>query len=300
MPELPEVETLRQELSKEIVGRKVKSATVSNGKVVGRNRSAKEFRTLLEGHTLKSASRLGDYIVFGLENGTSLVMRPGPTGSLKRAKSAKEAKEKFTHIVIVFTQGGELRFVDPKSMGEMFISTPLPEGESPEFSPASQVAMGGEGVEVRTKVPELAPLGFDPIEDIMSWERFAVVMHANPMDIKSFITNQALVAGIGDIYADEILFAAGLRYDRQTDSLSTIEVRRLWRSLVEIVAEAIKHGGTTIDAVPFTDVFGKPGNFQQFLEVYEREGEPCRRCRRPILKEKNGNTVTFFCEHCQI
>jgi len=300
VPELPEVETVRLQLSKEVVGRKIKAVAVTNGRVVRRHPSAKEFRTHLEGRVIKSVSRLGKYIVMGLDNGTSLVIHLGMSGQLRRAKSVREVKEKHTHVVIAFTQGGELRFVDPRTFGEMFVSQPLPEGTKPVISPSAQVAMGGDGIVTRTAVPELASLGFDPVEDVMSWERFAVVLRSKSIGIKTFLTDQDLVAGIGNIYADETLFAAGLRYDRASDSLSTTEVRRLWRSMVEILAEAIKHGGSTLADEQFVDIFGKPGNFQNFHEVYAREGESCRRCRRIIVKVKNQGRSTFFCEHCQI
>ena len=300
MPELPEVETIRQQLSKDIVGRKIKAVAVSNGRAVRRHKTAKDFRALLEGHVLKSVTRLGKYIIIGLDDGSSLVIHLGMSGQLRRAKSIKEVKEKHTHIVISFTQGGELRYVDPRTFGEMFVSTPLPDGKVAAVSASSSVAMGGEGAATRAKVPELAKLGFDPVEDVMSWERFAVVMRSHPMGVKAFLTDQGEVAGIGNIYADETLFAAGLRYDRETDSFSTIEVRRLWRSMVEILAESIKHGGSTLADEQFVDLYGKPGNYQQFHEVYAREGEPCRRCRQPIVRVKHNSRSTSFCEHCQI
>ena len=300
MPELPEVETIRQELSKEVVGRKIKEAAVTNGKAVRRHKSAKAFRDLIEGRTIKGTGRLGKYLILELDDGTSLVVHLRMSGQLRRAKSAKEAKEKHTHVVLTFTQGGQLRFVDPRTFGEMFISTPPPEGTKVAVSPASTVAMGGEGAATRQRIPELADLGFDPIEDVMSWERFAIVLRARSVPLKTFLTDQSMISGIGNIYADEILFAAGLRYDRLTDSLSTTEVRRLWRALVEVLAEAIKHGGSTLSDEQFVDIFGKPGGYQAFHEVYDREGEPCRRCRTPIIKVKHQQRSTYYCEHCQI
>jgi formamidopyrimidine-DNA glycosylase len=300
VPELPEVETIRQELAKEVVGRKVKSVAVTNSKVLKRHKDAKSFRAKLEGRTIKSVARLGKYVVMGLDDDSHLVVHLGMSGQLRKAKSAKEAKEKHTHVVIVFTQGGELRYVDPRTFGELFVSDPPAEGATVVLSATAQVAMGGEGNQLRAKVPELAHLGFDPVEDTMSWERFGVILRHHKMGVKSLLTDQDIISGIGNIYADETLFAAGLRYDRTTDSLSTTEVRRLWRSMVEILAEAIKHGGSTLADEQFVDLFGKPGGYQAFHEVYGREGEPCRRCRRPIVKVKSQNRSTYFCEHCQI
>ena len=134
----------------------------------------------------------------------------------------------------------------------------------------------------------------------MSWERFGVILRHHKMGVKNLLMDQDIISGIGNIYSDETLFAAGLRYDRETDSLSTTEVRRLWRSMVEILAEAIKHGGSTLSDSQYVDLFGKPGGYQAFHEVYDREGEACRRCRREVVKAKVASRSTFYCERCQI
>jgi formamidopyrimidine-DNA glycosylase len=300
MPELPEIEIIRQELSRDVVGLKVKEAAVTTGKTVKRHKTAKAFRDLLEGRTIKSVSRLGTSLVLELDDGSSLVIDAKESGQIRRAKSAKEAKAKHTSVVLTFTKSGQLRFADPKGAGEMYVSIPPAEGTVVVVSPASTVAMGGEGGALRQRVSELAGLGFDPVEDVMSWERFAIVLRARSMPIRTFLVDQTLVTGIGAVYADEICFASGLRPDRATDSLSTTEVRRLWRSLVEILAEATKHGGTTIEGSDFGDIHGTPGKFQDLLEVHGREGESCRRCRRPITKIKVGTRPVFVCERCQI
>jgi formamidopyrimidine-DNA glycosylase len=277
MPELPEVETLRQDLAKEVVGRKVKSVAVANGRSVRRHQSAKHFRALLEGRTIKSVARLGKYLKVGLDNGFVLVVHLGMSGQLLRVRSAKEPKPKHTHVVISFTQGGELRYVDPRTFGEMFVSEP------------------SDGT-----VPELAHLGFDPLEDPMSWERFALLLRARHCGLKALLMDQQFAAGIGNLYSDEILFASGLRYDRLSDSLSTTEVRRLYRAMVETLTEAVKHRGSTLADDQYRDLFGEAGDFQGQHQVYDREGEPCRRCRNPIVRVKTGGRSTFFCEHCQV
>jgi len=300
MPELPEVETVRQQLMREVVGRKVKAVAVTNSKIVRRHKNIKDFREQLEGHTMKGVARLGKYLIIELDDGSSLVIHLRMSGQLQRVKSVKAEKKKHTHVVITFTQTGELRFIDPRTFGEMFISRPPAEGVVTPVSDSSTVAMGGEGANLRQRVPELAGLGFDPVEDTMSWDRFAYLLRLKSLPLKTFLTDQALVSGIGNIYADEILFGAGLRYDRKTDELSPTEVRRLWRSLVEILAEGIKHGGSTLDDEQFVDLHGKAGNFQTFHEAYNREGLPCRRCRNPIVKVKHQQRSTYFCEHCQI
>jgi formamidopyrimidine-DNA glycosylase len=269
MPELPEVETIRRDLQGEVVNRKIKSVEVRNGRTVGRHPSAKAFRAQLEGRSIAAINRSGTYLLLVLDDGAILVIHLGVSGQLHKVKNVKEAKVPHTHAVITFTQGGQLRFVDPKSFGEMFVSA-VP-------------AEGGQAL------PELIHLGFDPLEDIMSWEKFWVLL-----------MNQDFVAGIGTMYADEILFAAGLRYDRQSNSLSSQEVRRLYRSMVEILAEAVKRRGSSTASDENRDLFGGVGDYQDQHQAFDREGLACRRCRSVIVKVKSGGRSTFFCEHCQV
>ncbi len=297
MPELPEVETLRQDLSKEVTGRKIKSVAVANGRSVRRHPSAKQFRSLLEGRTIKSVGRLGKYLLLHLDNASTLVVHLGMSGQLLRVKSPKEPKPKHTHVVISFTQGGELRYVDPRTFGELFVSTPPAEGEPiPDVPPG----LTGEGAAIRRSIPELSHLGFDPVEDMMSWDRFALLLRSRKAGLKSLLMDQQFISGIGNLYADEILFAAGLRFDRTSDSLSPTEIRRLYRAMVETLTEAIKHRGSSLADEQYRDLFGELGDYQGSHQVYDREGQPCRRCRNPIVRVKLGGRSTFLCEHCQI
>ena len=280
MPELPEVETIRRDLQGEVVNRKIKSVEVRNGRTVRRHPSAKQFRAQLEGRTITAINRAGKYILLVLDDGATLVVHLGMSGQLHRVKNVKEAKVPHTHAVITFTQGGQLRFVDPKSFGELFVS-----------------AAPGEG---QPALPELAHLGFDPLEDIMSWEKFWVLLSSHDAGLKSLLMDQEFVAGIGNMYADEILFAAGLRYDRQSNSLSSQEVRRLYRAMVETLAEAVKRRGSSLADEQYRDLFGEIGDYQDQHQAYDREGQACRRCRSTIVRVKSGGRSTFFCEHCQV
>jgi formamidopyrimidine-DNA glycosylase len=300
VPELPEVETLRQDLAKEVVNKKVKTVAVSNGRSVRRHPSAKHFRSLLEGRTVKSVGRLGKYLLLTLDNKDTLVIHLGMSGQLLRVKSPKEPKPKHTHVVITFTQGGELRYVDPRTFGEMFVSSPdAAEGSSNGSSLPAGMA-SSDGANLRRQVPELAHLGFDPIEDMMSWDRFGLLLRQRHSGLKALLMDQEFVSGIGNLYSDEILFSAGLRYDRASDGLSATEVRRLYRAMVETLTEAIKHRGSTLVDEQYRDLFGEAGDYQGSHQVYDREGEPCRRCRNPIVRAKVGGRSTFYCEHCQV
>ena len=300
MPELPEVETLRQDLAKEVVSKRIKSVVVTNGRSVRRHPSAKQFRSLLEGRTIKSVGRLGKYLLLFLDDKDTLVIHLGMSGQLLRVKSAKEPKPKHTHVVVTFTQGDELRYVDPRTFGEMFVSIPQADGAAASGASLPVGMASADGAALRRQVPELAHLGFDPIEDLMSWDRFGLLLRRRRTGLKALLMDQDFVSGIGNLYSDEILFNAGLRYDRPSDGLSATEVRRLYRAMVETLNEAIKHRGSTLVDEQYRDLFGEAGDYQGSHQVYDREGKPCRRCRNPIVRAKVAGRSTFYCEHCQV
>jgi formamidopyrimidine-DNA glycosylase len=278
MPELPEVETIRRDLEKEVVGRRVKTVEVKGKRSVRRHKSGPEFRARLEGRKMTSVRRAGKYLLIGLDDDDLLVIHLGMSGQLLRAKGPKDPMATHTHVVITFTQGGQLRFVDPRTFGEMFV-TATDELET---------------------VPELSHLGFDPLEEVMSWARFGQLLADRHTQLKTLLMDQKFVAGIGNIYSDEILFAAGLRYDRGSDSLSAQEIRRLYRAMVETLSEAVKYRGSSLADEQYRDLFGETGDYQAQHQVYDREGDACRRCRNSIVRVKVNGRSAFLCEHCQI
>ena len=288
MPELPEVETLRRDLEKEVIGKRIKTVEVTGARAIRRHKTPAEFTAKLEGRKIAGVTRKGKYLVItmdpvatpsGEKQTDVLVIHLGMSGQLLRAKSAKEVLVKHTHVVVTFSQGGQLRFVDPRTFGELFVTA---------------------ADEVEKVVPELAHLGFDPLEDVMSWTHFSDLLHAKKTKLKPLLMDQQFLAGIGNIYADEILWEAGLRYDRASDSLSSQEVRRLYRSVVETLQNAIKHRGSSLADEQYRDLFGEVGDFQSQHKVYDREGQPCRRCRSPIARVKTQGRSTFLCEQCQV
>jgi formamidopyrimidine-DNA glycosylase len=279
MPELPEVEVVRRDLDREVAGKKIKAVETNGARTVRRHKNRAEFAARLEGKRVTGVGRRGKYLLVRLEGGEVLVIHLGMSGQLLRAKSAKQALPKHTHVVITFTQGGQLRFVDPRTFGEMFVTT---------------------YDELEHDVDELAHLGLDPLEQTMSWERFGELIASRSTKLKSALMDQTFLAGIGNIYSDEILFEAGLRWDRMTASLSPEEVRRLYRAMMEILQEAVKHRGSSLADQQYVDVFGQPGGYQLHHNVYAREGEACRRCRRPIVRQRVGGRSTFFCDTCQV
>ncbi|HEY3671478.1 MAG TPA: bifunctional DNA-formamidopyrimidine glycosylase/DNA-(apurinic or apyrimidinic site) lyase [Acidimicrobiia bacterium] len=279
MPELPEVEVLRRDLDREVVGKKIKAVDVDGMRSVRRHHNRKQFAQRLVNHKITGVERKGKYLLLRLDGDDVLVVHLGMSGQLIRTKSSRDPMAKHTHVVITFTQGGQLRFVDPRTFGEMFVT---------------------EADTVEKDVTELAHLGIDPLETALSWEYFGQMLAARHAKLKPLLMDQKFIAGIGNIYSDEILWGAGLRWDRMSDALTSEEVRRLYRSMMEILQEAVKHRGSSLADEQYVDLFGRPGEYQQFHNVYAREGQSCPRCRHIVMRERVSGRSTFFCSACQV
>jgi formamidopyrimidine-DNA glycosylase len=278
MPELPEVEVVRRDLEREVVGKRVKGVEVDGMRSVRRHHNRKQFIARLEGKKITGVERRGKYLLCRLEGGDVLVIHLGMSGQLLRAKTAREARDKHTHVIITFTQGGQLRFVDPRTFGEMFVTE----------------------ADALNKVSELNHLGLDPLGNAMSWEQFGNLISQRHTKLKTMLMDQKFLAGIGNIYSDEILWGAGLRWDRMSDALSSQEIRRLYRAMLEVLQDAVKYRGSSLADEQYVDLFGKPGDYQHHHNVYARDGESCRRCRHVIRRERFGGRSTFYCEACQV
>ena len=148
--------------------------------------------------------------------------------------------------------------------------------------------------------PELAGLGLDPVEEPISWTTFGEMILRRDGKLKSVLMDPTFLVGIGPIYSDEILFHSGLRYDRNPSSLSAQEIRRLYRAVVETVHEAVKYGGTSLGPDGWVGLSGEPGEYQQYITVYKRDGEMSPRARGPIVKARFGNGYTYYCEQTQV
>ncbi len=280
VPELPEVETLRRDLEKEVVGKRIRQVEVTGMRSIRRHPNKKHFIGKLEGRKITGVYRRGKYLLLRLDSGDVLVIHLGMSGQLLRARGGpKDPPPKHTHVVFTFTQSGALRFVDPRTFGELFVTTPE---ELPDV------------------VPELAHLGFDPVEDMMSWTKFGELLTARKGKLKALLMDQKFMAGVGNIYSDEILFAAGLRYDRSSETLSSQEVRRLYRAMIETLQDAIKHRGSSLSDEQYRDLFGEMGEYQHMHKVYDREGQACRRCRSTIVRVKFNGRSSFLCPQCQV
>ena len=278
--ELPEVEVMRRDLEKDVVGRRIKAVEVKGSRnamrVIRRHPKRKDFTSRLEGRKLAKVERRGKYILIHLDSSDVLVTHFGMSGQFQRG-NGRVVIEPHTHVVITFQQGGDLRFIDPRTFGEMFVT------DADELG----------------KVKELQHIAIDPLDQVFTWPTFQYLLAQRATKMKQLLMDQKFISGLGNIYSDEVLFAAGLRYDRMSDTLSSQEVRRLYRAIQETLQEAIKLRGTTLDDEAYVDLFGKPGEYGAELKVYGREGQPCRRCRTPIETVKISQRTSYFCPQCQ-
>ena len=271
--ELPELELVRRDLERELVGRKVKEASAAGMSVLPRYKNRKSFAGQLEGTKITAVMRQGEFMLFPLDNDDIMVIRMGD-GMLRR-NANRDKEEKGTEVTITFTQGGQLRYIDPDGTGEVAV---VPKED------------------VMSEFPMLNDPAIDVIDTPLSWLSFRDVLEQESTTLKEFLTNGKVLIGIGSMYADEVLFDSGLLYDRKSTTLSTQEVRRLQRSLVETMHNVIKYRGTTLEDRSWADVFGEPGTFDQHLQVFGRDGELSPRSRSPIQRSKFKGEWTYYCE----
>jgi formamidopyrimidine-DNA glycosylase len=272
---LPEVEVIRKELEKDVQGKRFKDVNVRSANAVARHRNRPEFYKLLDGRKIESLTRRGRLLLFELDEDQTLVISLGSRGALTRESSNSEGGPD-TQFTASFTTGGAMHLVDPAKDGELFV-VPTAELET---------------------IPELSTGGIDALADTFTWHAFAQELVLRQQALGLLLRDETFILGLGDLYADEILWAAGLSGLRQSNSLTSQEVRRLYRAIFEVLYEAVKQGGIDVpeeDAEEDDDA-----EYGEFVKVYERAGEQCLRCRRPIIEIplENG-AVMFSCSACQ-
>lgn len=276
---LPEAEIVRRDLDRDVVGRKIKDVDITVAKVVKRSGNRTTIGNALEGAKITGLERLGTHLIFTLDNDQKLVLALSHTTSVRRTANRDEV-EPNTVVTITFTQHGQLRLIDPKNAFEMFLV--------PADEPLTDT------------VPEIASLGMDPLAKPMAWTDFGRRIIAQDGRLKTLLCDESIIVGLGDIYSDEILFEASLRYDRTGKSLNTQEVRRFFRSVVTVLNDAVKYRGTTIESAPFVDPAGNEGSFQDHLQVYGKHGTLSPRSRQPLVRTKFAGRWTYYCDQSQV
>lgn len=277
MPELPEMETLRRDLDREVGGKRIKTAEVT-GRTAIAHTPKKQLTERLDGVKITGADRRGLLLTLKLDSGDLLVIDVREGGGLRKT-TPKEEVQKGTQVVLSFTQGGQLRMVDAGSSMKVWLATPE---------------------ELLEQEPILTELGLDPVAEPISWTTFGHLLLSRAQPIKALLTDPTAVVGIGPVYSDEILWQSGLRHDRESQLLTSQEMRRLYRALVETLHDGAKHRGTTLADGAYHDLAGKPGAYQELLQVYDRAGKACSRCRGTIAKVRYGKGHVFMCPDCQV
>lgn len=273
MPELPEVETIRRSLTPRLAGRRVRQVTVYNQQVIARP-AVEEFCARLQGAVFGVPARQGKYLILPLDTGWVLVVHLRLTGQLTW-RPDPPAPVRHTHVVFELDEGF-LAYADVRRFGRFWL---VREGE-----------LG--------QIRGLAELGPDPLGDGLTAAWLAGRLAGKQRPLKSLLLDQTFVAGIGNIYADEILHRAGLHPLRRANTLRDAEVSILWAAIREVLAEGLAHGGTTIR--DYVDGEGESGRHQEFLRVYGRAGESCPRCGGTVTRTKVGGRSTYFCPACQV
>jgi len=271
MPELPEAETICRSLRRRIKGKLIKDIKLFWPFLL----KDTEPEALLKwvGARLVQIRRRGKMILIDSDRQETLLVHLKMTGQLYLAP-VEEPGDKHVRLIIEFEGDNlELRFRDVRKFGYIKI-----------FDTSRE-----------NLVEPLNRLGPEPLD--LSADEFISLFQGRKGRIKSLLLRQDFLAGLGNIYSDEILFRAGINPERLTHSLSRQELGRLYRAMIIVLAQAIKYRGTSVR--DYRDGLGEAGSFQNHLRVYGREGERCYRCRRPIKRKKIGSRSTYFCPHCQ-
>jgi formamidopyrimidine-DNA glycosylase len=269
MPELPEVETIARGLANAVNGKTIGRIDVRLPKVVVP--PSPGFEEGLLGERIASVGRRAKFVVVALESGRSLAIHLRMTGRLIVQPSGTPQPEPYTNVLLEFTDGTRLCFADVRQFGRMRL--------------------------VGQEEPWAAEVGIEPLSEEFSTERFSGLLAGRTTPIKVFLLDQRRIAGIGNIYACEALWEARIRPDRPAGSLSPARRLRLHRAIGDVLRLAIEMRGTSVD--DYVDTEGLRGGFQNVLSVYGRDGKPCLKCGKPIVRTVLGQRGTWWCRTCQ-
>jgi formamidopyrimidine-DNA glycosylase len=286
VPELPEVETIVADLRPHLVGRTIVRCELSFPTIV-RHPEPEEFVDAVQSMRIESAGRRGKYILLGLEAADSRMVRTIPDGGVLllvvhlgmsgqlRLVDPVTPLEKHTHAVFTMDDGRQLRYRDPRRFGRLLLGT-------------EQALLAAR------KMPRLGP---EPIDPEFAAEELYRRLRRRRAPLKAVLLDQTAIAGVGNIYADESLYRAGLRPTRMASTVSRRSARRLHESLRQSLVLAIANRGSSVDT--YRDAWGEAGTQQEQLLVYGRAGEPCFTCGRPLSSVRIAGRTTVFCRRCQ-
>lgn len=269
MPELPEVETVRRGIEPHVVGRRIARAVVRQRQL--RRPVTPGLSRRVAGRTVERVERRGKYLLLRLDRG-ALICHLGMSGSLRIVGG--ETCEPHDHVDLVLDDGRRLRLRDPRRFGLLLWTAADPH-----------------------RHPLLASLGPEPLDDGFDGDRLHAQSRGRAVAVKNFIMNARVVVGVGNIYASEALFAAGIHPARPAGRVSRTRYRALADAVRQVLRRSLRAGGTTLR--DFVREDGRPGYYTRALDVYGRAGEPCRRCGKPVRMRVIGQRSSFFCGGCQ-
>ena len=272
MPEMPEVETIARKLRRGIVGKRIQDVWLSG--LALRRPIEESFPEQLEGRVIRRIHRRGKYLIVELEPRAYWLIHLGMSGRIFFERDP-ESDSRHTHARIRFSDATELLYQDHRRFGLMA---------------AYEVPRLGQ-------IPEVQGLGKDPLGPSFVEAWLWSELGKSKQEIKSYLLDQRKVAGLGNIYASEALFLAGIHPARRCHTLTRREAGALVQAVRLVLRAAVRHRGTSFS--DFVDSEGRPGGHQDFLNVYQREGEGCHRCRGRIVRLQHGNRSSFFCPQCQ-
>jgi formamidopyrimidine-DNA glycosylase len=273
MPELPEVETIKNTLKQFVIHKKIKEVYVYWPNIIKEPDDVNQFKMILSGQTIHDITRKGKFLLFQLDDYV-LVSHLRMEGKYTVVHTDEPVK-KHTHVVFTFTDGDQLRYNDVRKFGTMHVHY--------------------KGVELLEK--PLNKLGPDPFEEAFTFDYLYGKLKKTQRVIKSALLDQTIVAGLGNIYVDETLFKANVHPLTHSDKLTKKEIKAIQREAIDILTQAVEQGGTTIRS--YVNGQGEMGLFQQELYVYGQENEACKVCGNPITKMKVAGRGTHICSKCQ-
>ncbi|MDQ7054228.1 MAG: bifunctional DNA-formamidopyrimidine glycosylase/DNA-(apurinic or apyrimidinic site) lyase [candidate division KSB1 bacterium] len=273
MPELPEVETIRRGLEPHLYGKRLQSLRVHEPRLRWPVDEAK-IKTAIENRRLQDIRRRAKYLLFDFEGGQTLLVHLGMSGQLRLLRKPAEL-ERHDHIQLFFEGGLELRYRDPRRFGMMDVVA----------------------IDRVAGHPRLQHLGAEPLDETIPADSFYHTVRKSRKPIKNLLMDATFMVGVGNIYANEALFYAGVHPETPAQRLPLEKWCELLACVRQVLRKALREGGTTLN--DFVDSRGEPGYFQLSLAVYGREGEPCPQCGSAIQKTVLTGRGTFFCPRCQ-
>jgi len=290
MPELPEVETVRDGLARHVLGRTVRSVEVRREYSVRRHEAGPlDFVGRLTGRTLEAAVRRGKFCWLLLGDDEALLAHLGMSGQLLVRSSAEDGADHPHLRVRLVLDDGVLDFVDQRTFGHLSVQDLVP---TPDGAP------GGAGSELAALPEPVSHIARDLLDPFLDEPAVLAALRGRRTGIKRALLDQTLVSGVGNIYADEGLWRARLHYARPTDTMRRTEAQRALSGARDVMSEALAAGGTSFDAL-YVNVNGASGYFDRSLAVYGQEGRPCPRCGTPVRRDEFMNRSAYTCPHCQ-